>query len=281
MRGRKRGRTQKNDLHKGCEGHEDKLQANLAMKDTTSWFEDERFWESTYPFLFPAEKFAAAEADVGELAKLTGSPFRRVLDLCCGPGRHSIPLPRLGAQVTAVDRSPFLSEKARSRAELEKLDIEWVQEDVRSFVRPDEFDLAINLFTSFGYFEDEEDLAVLRNVFRSLAPGGFFIIDITGKEIVARGFAPSAVNKQPDGTIWVQTREIIDDWYRIRSHWFLIRDQKVTEASFDTALYSGRELADLLKQAGFEKVKLFGSLQGIPYDLNAQRLVAVAQKQRT
>jgi 2-polyprenyl-3-methyl-5-hydroxy-6-metoxy-1,4-benzoquinol methylase len=123
------------------------------MKDTTPWFEDERFWESTYPFIFPAERFAAAEAEVGELAKLTESPFRRVLDLCCGPGRHSIPLARLGAQVTAVDRSPFLLETARKRAELEKLHIEWVQEDMRSFVRPNEFDLAINLFTSLAILE--------------------------------------------------------------------------------------------------------------------------------
>jgi SAM-dependent methyltransferase len=243
------------------------------------WFEDERFWETTYPFIFAEEKFNAAEAEVSELAKLTGSPFNRVLDLCCGPGRHSIPLAKQGARVTAVDRSPFLLEKARSRAELEKLDIEWVQEDMRSFVRPDEFDLAINLLTSFGYFGDEENLTVLRNVFRSLVPGGFFIIDVMGKEIIARGFASSAVDKQADGSIWVQSREIIDDWYRIRSRWFLIRDQKVTEASFNTALYSGRELADLLKRAGFKQVKLFGSLQGIPYDLKAQRLVAVVQKQ--
>jgi SAM-dependent methyltransferase len=244
------------------------------------WFEDERFWETTYPFIFAEEKFNAAEAEISELAKLTGSPFHRVLDLCCGPGRHSIILARQGARVTAVDRSPFLLKKAKSRAELEKLDIEWVQEDMRSFVRPDEFDLVISLFTSFGYFGDEENLTVLRNVFRSLAPGGFFIIDVMGKEITARAFAASAVDKHPDGTIWVQSREIIDDWYRIRTRWFLIRDQKVTEASFDTALYSGRELADLLKRAGFEQVKLFGSLQGIPYDLKAQRLVAVVQKQR-
>jgi SAM-dependent methyltransferase len=203
----------------------------------------------------------------------------RVLDLGCGPGRHSIPLAKQGAQVTGVDRSPFLLEKARSRAELEKLNIEWVQADMRSFVRPGGFELVLNLFTSFGYFGDvEEDLTVLRNVFHSLAPGGFFIIDVMGKEIVARGFAPSEVRKQPDGSVWVSTREITNDWYRIRSHWFLIRDQKVTEVHFDNALYSGRELVDLLRQAGFEGVKLFGSLQGIAYDLKAQRLVAVASK---
>jgi len=86
-----------------------------------SWFENETFWETIYPFIFVEERFTTAEAEVAELAKLTGTPFRKVLDLCCGPGRHSIPLARQGAQVTAVDRSPFLLEKARSRAELEKL----------------------------------------------------------------------------------------------------------------------------------------------------------------
>jgi SAM-dependent methyltransferase len=207
-----------------------------------AWFENETFWETTYPFMFIEERFTKAEAEVAELVKLTGTPFRKVLDFCCGPGRHSIPLARQGAQVTAVDRSPFLLEKARSRAELEKLEIEWVQEDMRSFVRPGQFDLIINLFTSFGYFGDvEEDLTVLRNVFRSLVPGGFFVIDVVGKEIVARSFAPSSVDKQPDGSVLVQTREITDDWYRIRSRWFLIRGQSVTEAHFDHALYSGRE----------------------------------------
>ena len=248
------------------------------MKSGTPWFEDETFWENTYSALFPDERFAAAETEVAELQRLTGSPFHRVLDLCCGPGRHSVLLARQGAQVTGVDRSPFLLAKARTRAASEKLNIEWVQSDMRSFVRPDSFDLAINLFTSFGYFEDAENLTVLRNVFSSLTPGGFFVMDIMGKEIIARGFASSNVEKLADGSISVQTREIVDDWYRIRSHWMLLRDQKVTEVRFDTTLYSGRELADLLKKAGFERVKLFGSLQGIPYDLNAKRLVAVAMK---
>lgn len=239
------------------------------MKAVSPWFEDEKSWESTYSFLFPDARFVAAEAEVAELPKLTGSPFRRVLDLCCGPGRHSIPLARQGAHVTAVDRSPFLLQKARERAASEELKIEWVQADMRSFVRQDSFELVINLFTSFGYFGDvEEDLAVLKNIFHSLTPGGFFVIDVMGKEILARGFAPTGVEKLPDGSMAVQ----------IRTHWVIVQGQKVTEVRFDNTLYSGRELADLLKKAGFERVKLFGSLQGIPYDVNAKRLVAVAMK---
>ena len=118
-----------------------------------SWFEDDAFWELTYPFLFPEDPLAAAETEVGGLRKLVGAPFERVLDLCCGPGRHSVYLARQGAKVTGVDRSSFLLGKARALAEAEGVKVEWVQEDMRTFARPQAFDLVFNLCTSFGYFE--------------------------------------------------------------------------------------------------------------------------------
>ena len=247
--------------------------------DRLDWFEDESFWELSFPYLFPDEKFVSAEEQVNQIVKLTGSPFSRVLDLCCGPGRHAIPLAQQGARVTGVDRSPYLLEKARSRAESDNLQIEWIQQDMRTFVRPEQFDLVLNLFTSFGYFGTvEEDLAVLRNAYESMIPGGFFVIDIAGKEIVARKYAPSSVDEQPDGNILVRKWEIIGDWDRIKAQWLLIQNNQVTCLEFDHALYSGRELGDLLRTAGFENVKLCGTWEGGPYDLNAERLIAVAHK---
>jgi SAM-dependent methyltransferase len=207
-----------------------------------AWFEDDSFWELSFPYMFPDERFASAEEQASQISNLTGSPFSRVLDLCCGPGRHAIHLAKRGAFVTGVDRSSFLLKKARSRAESEKLEIEWIQEDMRNFVRPGQYDLVINLFTSFGYFgTTEEDFIVLRNAYASLMPGGFFVIDLVGKEVVARKFAPSAVEEQPDGSILVQKREIIEDWYRIKTQWLLIQNNQVTRLEFDHALYSGRD----------------------------------------
>jgi SAM-dependent methyltransferase len=244
-----------------------------------SWFEDDAFWELTYPFLFPEDPLAAAETEVGGLQKLVEAPFNRVLDLCCGPGRHSVYLAQRGAKVTGVDRSSFLLAKARALAEAEGQSIEWVQDDMRTFVRPEAFDLVINLCSSFGYFKKaDEDIAVLQNVYSSLAPGGYLVLELRGKEIFARGFTPSGVEKGKDGTLFVQLREITDDWSRIRSHWVFVRDQQATHVRIDHALYSGRELADLLKRAGFEQVRLFGGLDGTPYDANAKRLAIVAVK---
>ena len=64
--------------------------------------------------------------------------------------------------------------------------------DMRDFTRAETYDIALSIFTSFGYFEDpRQDVAVLRNVFASLRPGGAFLIDMNGKEVIARKFLPS------------------------------------------------------------------------------------------
>ena len=244
-----------------------------------AWFEDNAFWEFTFPFLWGEEVLAEAESQVAGLLKLIGGPRHRVLDLCCGVGRHAIHLARQGAKVTGVDRSSFLLGKARAQTEAEGLNIEWVEDDMRTFVRPEAFDLVVNLSTSFGYFEKAgEDVAVLQNVYNSLAPGGVFVLELRGKEVFARGFTPSSVEVGKDGTLWAQVREIADDWSRIRSHWVFIRDEHATHVRIDYVLYSGRELVDLLEKTGFEQVKLYGGLDGTPYDANAKRLAIVTVK---
>src|SRR5204863_7756432 len=128
--------------------------------------------------------------EVDQLTKLLDldSPAK-VLDLCCGLGRHSLELARRGFDVTGVDRTGVYLRRAQKQADSEGLKIEFVQEDMRQFCRPEAFDLTLNLFTSFGYFESPaEDRRVLVNVHKSLQPGGRLVMDMMGKEIIARVF---------------------------------------------------------------------------------------------
>jgi 2-polyprenyl-3-methyl-5-hydroxy-6-metoxy-1,4-benzoquinol methylase len=73
------------------------------------WFENDDFWRTFYPFMFADERFAATPDEVDRILALTQCSGGNVLDLCCGPGRHSVELARRGFQVTGVDRSPFLA----------------------------------------------------------------------------------------------------------------------------------------------------------------------------
>jgi SAM-dependent methyltransferase len=115
------------------------------------WFENEEFWRMFYPFMFGERQTEAAPGDVERVLALSGVAGGRVLDQCCGPARHSLILARKGFTVTGVDRSPFLLSKARELAA--DSGIELVEADMRDFIRPAAFDLALSLFTSFGYFD--------------------------------------------------------------------------------------------------------------------------------
>ena len=168
------------------------------------WFEDESLWRELYPVMFPEDRFRLGEEQVPKILILTG--FEGVadlaaLDLCCGPGRHALPLARRGARVTAVDRTRYLLDRARERARLAGLSIDFVEADMREFRREAVFDLALSLFTSFGYFAAREaDLTVLQNVRAGLRPGGAFLIDVVGKEWLARHFQPTRSTAFPDGS---------------------------------------------------------------------------------
>ena len=150
---------------------------------------------------------------------------------------------------------------------------------MRTFVQPSAFDLAISMFTSFGYFDDKaEDLTVLRNIFDSLRPGGMLVMDVMGKERLAQIFQPTSSSKLPDGAVMIQRREIFDDWTRIRNEWTLIRGDTVRIYTFHHTIYSGQELKDRLTAVGFGDVRLYGNMEGAPYGREADRLIAVARK---
>ena len=243
------------------------------------WFDDESFWNGLYPFMFAERKFDIAEDEARSILDLVNLGEGDVLDLACGPGRHAVALAKEGFRVTGVDLSPFLLQKAISLARTESVDVEWVRDDMRHFVRPEAFNLVINIFTSFGYFDDKrDDMTVLQNIHRNLRAGGALVMDVMGKEWLARGFLPTTSEELADGRLLVQRHEIFDDWTRIKNQWILIEGDKATTFRFHHTVYSGQEIRDSLLDVGFSDVHLFGGLDGSEYGLNARRLVAVARK---
>jgi SAM-dependent methyltransferase len=245
-----------------------------------SWWQDEEFWNSFGPYFFTEERVEGSAAEVEKLVSLLDiAPGAAVLDLCCGIGRHSVEFARLGYRVTAVDlTTPFLA-AARERAEREKLTIEFVRSDMRQFLRPVAFDAAVNLVTSFGYFDDQaDDLRAARNLCESLKPGARLIVEMMGKETLARKFVPRQWEAALDGALVLTDHRVHSGWDWIENRWIVIKGAERKELNFSLRLYSAVELGAVLRQAGFETVEFFGNLAGAPYDHLAERLVAVASK---
>ncbi|MEU3601122.1 class I SAM-dependent methyltransferase [Streptomyces sp. NPDC006798] len=210
----------------------------------------------------------------------------RVLDLCCGPGLFLGPLARRGYRVTGVDLSAPMLARARTACATGTgpgtatagpgEEVELVRADMLDFVRPGAYDVVLSLFTSFGYFADPADnLRVLRNARRSLAPGGRLLVDVMGKEVLAGWIGRPQVVDLPDGSYVVQRDTVLDGWRRLRTDWTLVRGDTARTAALHSFLYSGAELHDLFMTAGFTGVECYGGFDGGPYDQHARRLIVV------
>jgi SAM-dependent methyltransferase len=253
------------------------------------WFNDGDFWGPYAPVMFDDRRWAEVPriADgITSLARMNpyaGNPAPaeppRVLDLCCGFGRISLELARRGFAVTGVDITETYLDAAREDAAYEKLDIEFIQEDMRTFRRPAFFDLAVNLYISFGYFENSaDDLVVLKNVRDSLKSGAPFIIETLGKETAARDFVEAEWFERAGLTV-LTSYAPVDSWTRLRNRWIIIDGEgRRREKVFTQRLYAASELRALLLEAGFSSVELYGSWDEAPYDHRAEKLIALGRK---
>lgn len=117
-----------------------------------------------------------------------------------------------------------------------------------------------------------------QNLYASLKRGGRLLMEMMGKEVLARIFLESNWHQTDDGVLVLEKRKIRSGWDWIDNRWIIIDGEERREFAVGHRLYSGAELASVLRQAGFDSVVLYGALAGGPYDHTAQRLTAVAQK---
>ncbi len=247
---------------------------------SVDWFEDDSLWKLMEPVLFTEARLAHTPAEVDSIKSLCKIQQEdTILDMCCGVGRHSLELTRRGHKVVGVDLTRLYIEKAITNAKKENLDIEFLQNDMRTFYRKNSFDVVLSMFTSFSYFDDhEEQMLVLRNIYSSLRVGGRFILESAGKEILARIFMRQNWSEWPHGFM-MEEREPIENWSKIRNKWiFVERDGSVHRWEVIHWIYSGSEINEMLESVGFSDVRVFGGLDGGPYDNEATRLVVVATK---
>ena len=252
----------------------------MVDESSVPWYEDDKLWEIMESVMFTEARIAFTSNEIDAIKSLCKiAPDEVVLDLCCGIGRHSLELARRGHKVVGVDRTKQYLERARDAAKKENLSIEFVLDDMRTFHRKTSFDLILSMFTSFGYFEDhEEQMLVLRNIYSSLRTGGKFILESAGKEILARIFQRYSWSEWPHGFV-LEEREAIENWSKMHNKWiFIERDGTVHRWDVIQWIYSGAEIMEMLESVGFSDVKIYGGLDGRDYDLEAERLVAIATK---
>lgn len=244
-----------------------------------AWFAE--LFRNEYLLAHPMRdgKATAREAELIERA-LSVASGGRILDLCCGYGRHTISLARRGYEVVGLDLSMDLLQHALNRAHAEALSIKFVHGDMRDLHFEEVFDGAFCADTSFGAFEDVENIHVLRGVHRALKRGGRLLIDVINRDY--------AVLEIPNRNWWegrgCLVQEDIEFDYRssrLRIKRFLVfADGMERVYDISLRLFSLHELVRMLELVGFRVVQTSGSLHtaGAFFGPQSERIIVTAEK---
>lgn len=252
----------------------------MAEESTGQWSTTEEFWAELQDVIFDEDRVRRGEREASELERLVGLERPgRILDMCCGPGRHAIPLAARGHQVTGVDSTRRYLETARKRAAETGVDVTFVHADARYHRSEPPVDLVLNLWSSFGHFSDPADNeAVLRQAHASLRDGGALVLHLRSRETYNARQTAERSWTEHEGTLYLEERHVADNWRRVRGRWIIVGDTGRRDLPYESWLYSGEELTTMLRAAGFRDVALYGDFRGAPYGQYAKHLVAVARR---
>jgi ubiquinone/menaquinone biosynthesis C-methylase UbiE len=212
------------------------------------------------------------------IATLDLRPTARILDLCCGQGRHAVLLAKAGFQVTGLDRSAYLLERAQQAAVEAGVEVNWIRGDMRYLPWRGEFDICVNLFTSFGYFEEEADnQQVLRQVHAVLKPGGSFLLDLSNRDYYLLRLWPQTWRSAGQAVILEETGfDPMTCRFTMTSTW--LEGERSESLAYSVRYYTAPELQGMLQAAGLTPVAVYGNFDSSRLDLNSQRLIVVARK---
>ncbi|HYF51495.1 MAG TPA: class I SAM-dependent methyltransferase [Planctomycetota bacterium] len=200
----------------------------------------------------------------------------RVLDLCCGAGRHSRVLAAGGLRVTGLDLSADLLNAANAAGG----GVVFVRGDMRRLpFLSESFDGMVNLFTSFGYFNDAENQRVLTDAARVLKPGAPFFMDYLNITHVRR-------------TLVDRSERCVGEMQLCERRWYDPRTRRLNKATRmrcngaeklrreSVRAYTRAELTRMLHRAGMKVLKVYGDLSGSRFDArNSPRCVLLARKE--
>jgi ubiquinone/menaquinone biosynthesis C-methylase UbiE len=245
---------------------------------TEQLFDLEDVFNEDYLYFYEPRLAETTDADAELIWRLLElEPGMEILDLACGHGRIANRLAQRGARVTGLDVTPLFLEQARRDATALGLDAEYVEGDMRSLPWDDgRFDRALNWFTSFGYFEDDDNRRVLREAHRVLRPEGLLLIENNNLAGLLPRWLPAIVVER-DGDFSIDRTTFEPTTGRATTDRVLIRGGRVRRFSFSVRMFIAVELRDWLLDAGFVAVDFYDG-EGAALTAEGRRMISIARR---
>jgi len=237
------------------------------------WFESEE-----YLSVYQHRDEEDAQKLLSTLFSIIQIPINgKILDAACGAGRHSILLSKCGYKVTGFDLSKPLLNIAQKNVEQLGLKVNFINADLRNICLKEKFDLVTNIFTSFGYFEsDEENFAFIKNSWNMLNSDGFFVLDYLNKSFVIQNLVANSSKKIGNKNIY-ERRFITND--RIEKEIIIEEFNSRKRYIESVKLYEKDEIVSKFGEIGYHPIIMMGDYSGEEFNsILSQRLILVFKK---
>ncbi|MHC4938197.1 MAG: class I SAM-dependent methyltransferase [Planctomycetota bacterium] len=231
-----------------------------------NWYE--QAFKKEYLDLYYHRDDKAAKGEAEFAVKALGLPENaRILDIACGGGRHARAMQELGYDVVCLDLSEELLAGVGG--------LPRVRADMRALPFDTSFDAATSFFTSFGYFDEEGNRAVLRTAAEALRPNGAYLLDFLNATLVSNSLVPES-EEERGGQTYRITRRIEDG--RVMKNVRIEGGDEVVEYTESVRLYLHNEIIAMMAEAGLSAVASYGDFDGRDFTTDAPRCIVVAKK---
>ncbi len=237
-------------------------------------------WDETYLLSeLPSETETEEEANF-IFSALNLQPGARVLDLCCGQGRHGRKLANLGADVIGLDNSRFLLNEAKNNADADGRRLRLIEADMRHIPLKPCCEAVISLFTSFGFFEDTDNARVLSETASVLKPSGQLLIDYWNPYAVIQLDRTRNWWWITESTLALAEVEYQSQSGRLLDHRTIIElPTKAIRKMVNTVrFYFPTEMKRLLETVGLRIRATYGDFDGRDFTTESRRMITVAEK---
>lgn len=242
-----------------------------VTNSSSLWFE-EWFNHPLYLEVYSHRDSDEAICCIQTILSLTGLERKEasslsILDIACGAGRHALEFARLGYTVTGNDLSPFLLEEARKESLKKELQLSLTCCDMRAIPASGLFDLVVQLFTSFGYFDlKQDDRLVLKRAYGALKSGGWYVLDLLNPVPLARNLVPHS--SRTIGNLTLVEERAFDNDRITKTISITPPIGETVTFSESVRLYSREEILSMLLDEGFAVDAIAGDYQGEPFREN-------------
>jgi SAM-dependent methyltransferase len=243
-----------------------------------AWFDDyfKEAYNLAYISLYDREK---AQKECEFIKKMLDMrPEHEILDIPCGFGRHAAEFTRQGYKITGMEYHPVQIKKAKEYMENEGVSFDIIQADMRNIPHKNRYDRLYNFFTSFGYFNDEENEKTIGQFHEALKPGGLLLIETMNRDFDLKIDSDRSIWRKVDGSIELNTQNLDPLTSILTVNRVIINiDKSIYETQFQLRVYSPHELISILKKHNFEIVKICDR-EGNDIKIYSSRIVMVAKK---